>query len=125
MNPSTANETKDDPTIRRLIGFAKEWELGALYAGNLFGLVTPDPAKLLLEGMKYPNNRNDWALLEMKKRSSVVLAAWGHIGRYAESRAAEVLRLVGSPIYCLGITKGGQPKHPLYMAKLTRKEVYY
>lgn len=30
LNPSTADETKDDPTIRRCLGFAKAWGYGAL-----------------------------------------------------------------------------------------------
>lgn len=49
LNPSTAEHVKDDPTVRRLIGFAKTWGFGSLFVGNLFSLVTPDPAKIWFE----------------------------------------------------------------------------
>lgn len=116
LNPSTANDIKDDPTIRRLVGFAKCWGFGGLFVGNLFSLVSANPNVLWLEPpTKQVNELNDFALKRMCQLSTKVMVGWGNDGRYATSRTTEVLTLIGEPVFCIKVTKVGEPTHPLYM----------
>ncbi len=116
LNPSTANGTKDDPTIRRLIGFAKAWGFGGLFAGNLFSLVTAFPEILWTHSSaQKPDIVNDNAILRMKQLSMKVLVAWGNEGIHAGGRPAEVLKLLGDPVHCFKTTAAGEPNHPLYL----------
>lgn len=116
LNPSTANNIKDDPTIRRLVGFAKSWGFGGLFVGNLFSLVTANPGNLWFSpSPEQPNGPNDVALKRMRELSMKVLVGWGNEGRNAGTRPKEVLALVGDPVFCLRTTIAGEPNHPLYM----------
>lgn len=126
LNPSTANGTKDDPTIRRLIGFAKAWGFGGLYAGNLFSLVSADPYELWVQpSPELPGGPNDTAIKRMRELSTLVLVGWGTWGANAGLRPAEVLGLVGEPVYCLKTTKAGEPTHPLYQPLDSKLMRYY
>jgi len=116
LNPSTANDIKDDPTIRRLIGFAKAWGFGGLFTGNLFSLVTANPDVLWFSSSpEQSNDPNDIALKRMRELSAKVMVGWGNEGRNAGTRPGEVLALLGEPVFCIKTTKGGEPTHPLYM----------
>lgn len=116
LNPSTANDIKDDPTIRRLIGFAKSWGFGGIFAGNLFSLVTANPDVLWHSSSpEQPNDPNDTAIKRMSKLSTKVMVGWGNEGRNAGTRPKEVLALVGEPVFCIKTTMAGEPGHPLYM----------
>jgi len=123
LNPSTATDRQDDPTIRRVVGFAKAWYHGGLYVGNLFSTITPDPRELYLAEPE-PTAPTDEALQEMRAICPRVLVGWGHFGKDAQNRTAEVLALLGKPVYCLGTTKDGWPKHPLYMRADTEMKLY-
>ncbi len=114
LNPSTANSTKDDPTITRLVGFAKHWGFGGLYAGNLFSHVTPDPDHLIAV-IDTPDKVNDSAIKMMRQLSSKVLAGWGNCLKHMGGRPNQVLALLGEPVFCLRVTKAGEPSHPLYL----------
>lgn len=116
LNPSTANDIKDDPTIRRLIGFAKSWGFGGLFVGNLFSLVSADPWALF-SSKRYPRTgeQNDEAIKRMRELSTTVMVGWGNEGRRAGTRPSQVLALLGDPVYCLKITGAGEPGHPLYL----------
>jgi hypothetical protein len=129
LNPSTANEIKDDPTIIRLVDFAKRWGYGGLYAGNLFGIVSAVPTILLLpSSTEIPGGTNNTVIKEMLTLSERVLVGWGEWGQHLGERPAEVLKILGEPVYCLKVNKSGEPCHPLYLpgdSKLipyTRKE---
>ena len=116
LNPSTANDIKDDPTIRRLIGLAKSWGFGGIFAGNLFSLVTANPYALWHNpSPELPNGPNDTAIKRMRRLSTKVMVGWGNEGRNAGTRPKEVLALIGNPVYCIKKTKVGEPIHPLYM----------
>lgn len=118
LNPSTANNIKDDPTIRRLVGFAKSWGFGGLFAGNLFSLVTANPDNLWFSpSPELPGGPNDTAIKRMRELSVKVWVGWGNEGRNAGSRPKEVLDLVGDPVFCLRRTMAGEPTHPLYIAR--------
>lgn len=112
LNPSTADETNDDPTIRRCIAFAKSWGYGALCMTNLFAFRATDPAVMLAaaDPVGVDNNRH---LLQMAQGAGVIVAAWGkhggHLGR------DQAVRKMLPGLHCLSLTKAGQPGHPLYL----------
>lgn len=111
LNPSTADEMNDDPTIRRCIGFAKRWGYGALMMTNLFAFRATDP-QVMMEESKPIGDENDRWLLATAREAGVVVAAWGVKGQFM-GRDKEVMKLL-SNLECLGVTAGGFPQHPLY-----------
>lgn len=126
LNPSTASEHQDDPTIRRLISFAKGWGFGGLFAGNLFSVVSPDPTVLFFNAsVELPGGSNDQAIKRMRELSTLALVGWGNWGEKVGLRPAEVLALIGEPVYCLKTTKAGEPIHPLYQPAASKLARYY
>ena len=115
LNPSTADETEDDPTIRRCIGYAKDWGFGGMYMLNLFAYRTTYPKELkrVLEPIGSKNNE----FLKMYSDLRLTIACWGTQGTFM-GRDKVVMDLLGKGnLSCLGITKNGQPKHPLYLRR--------
>ena len=114
LNPSTADETRDDPTVRRCIGFAQALGYDALEVVNLYAFVATDPAELRRAG--YPvGSYNDRHIEAAVRESERVILAWGVQAARAE-RPAEVLgllRRVGVEPHCLRLTASGHPEHPL------------
>lgn len=126
LNPSTANDIKNDPTIRRMIGFAKAWGFDGLFVGNLFSLVSADPNALwLLQSVEQVNGPNDMAIKRMRELSTLVLIGWGAWGNNAGKRPEQVLALIGEPVYCLKVIKNGEPIHPLYLPLDSKLIRYY
>lgn len=127
LNPSTANAEDDDPTIRRCIGFAKDWGYTGLKVVNLFGLVSSDPKKLATETDPI-GPENDYVILSRVPHAGIIIAAWGAF-KEAKTRSIQVLNAVQSvsrsPIYCLGMSKDGSPKHPLYIRADTKPVLFY
>ena len=124
-NPSTADATKNDPTITREIGFAKEWGHDGLIKINAFAFRATDPDDLYKTVADPVGPENDEAI-RRNARGRRVLCAWGKIGRYLkrDERVVELLLEVGAELLCLGTNKDGTPKHPLYLKK-TAKPVPY
>jgi len=122
LNPSTANEITDDPTIARLTRRAWDGAFGGLLAANLCAFVADDPERLLTarEPVGLWTDEYIRGLAEMVKETrGVVLVGWGQLfsaGRFKflQERADVVLKMVPEP-YCLGQTKDGYPRHPLYI----------
>lgn len=120
LNPSQADSSRDDPTVRRCMSFSRQWGYGAMIAVNLYALCATDPDDLSHEENAV-GVEND-AHLTMACREAgrdgggrgPVVAAWGR-HPLARARAGEALRLVGSGIHCLGTTADGSPRHPLYV----------
>lgn len=112
LNPSTADETADDPTIRRCIGYARKWGYGTLLVGNLFGVRTPDPAKIG-DYFDPVGPENDEYLTEIASDAEKVVAAWGTNGSFFD-RDKEVIDLLDAELHALDTTKDGHPCHPLY-----------
>lgn len=112
LNPSTADAKEDDPTIRRCMGFAAKWGYEKLVVGNLFAYRATKPTDLPddLDEAIGPNNI-EW-LRHIVHESEMVVAAWG-ASKKAAARAEELNFTV--PLYCLGTTKSGAPRHPLYV----------
>lgn len=121
LNPSTADATIDDPTIRRCIGFAKREHCGGLAVVNLFARRATVPDLLL--GCENPTGPDNQATIRRwlsDERVYVVIAAWGAWWRAQRDRPARLnveglARDAGRTLYCLGKTKDGDPRHPLYV----------
>lgn len=121
LNPSTADETEDDPTIRRCVGFAKEWGYGSITVGNLFALRATDPDELR-EHDDPIGDENDHYLRHVCDFADKVVAAWGANGEL-HGRGREVVEMLEADLYALDTTKDGQPVHPLYQPSDTELEV--
>jgi len=117
LNPSTATQEQDDPTIRRCIGFARRWGYVRLEVVNLFAWRATRPKDL----PRSWDPEDDRAIREAVVRADRVVAAWGVHG--AGPRADEVLAMLG-PCDCLGVTKHGHPRHPLYLRADTAPRRY-
>lgn len=119
LNPSTADATKDDPTIRRCISFAQREGYGGLLVVNLYALRSPDPKSLWQAGDPVGPWNDEWLLMAAKlasRNGSPMVCAWGAGAR--EDRVAAFLRCVeftGARCVSLGKTKTGAPRHPLYV----------
>ena len=118
LNPSTATHTEDDPTIRRCVRFARDWGHGHLYVANLFSLRSTDPRALRTDAYAEgdPENRHYITVLAM--RSALVVCAWGAHGslRGRSTTIVDMLTAANVDLWTLGLTQGGQPKHPLYLS---------
>lgn len=114
LNPSTADEMQDDPTIRRCIGFAKREGCGRLVIGNIFAFRATDPADMKAAADPVGPENDEHLIQIMLEADGPVVAAWGAHGAFL-GRAANVLRLTDAPLQCLGVTKHGAPRHPLYI----------
>lgn len=113
LNPSTADEFQDDATIRKCVGFAQRWGYGGVEVGNLYAMCSSDPSALIRASAPV-GSENDQHLCELASSVSRVVVAWGN-GPDPLSRAAivpSVLHTSGVPVFCLGFTSMGRPKHP-------------
>ena len=117
LNPSTADHEKDDQTLRKCIGFAKSWEFGSLKVVNLFALRSSSP-KALKHASDPVGPLNAYAILEAASEVETMLVAWGSHGGLMDRDRAVLDLLKGQPLklVCLGKTKFGKPKHPLYIS---------
>lgn len=125
LNPSTADAERDDPTIRRVTVFSRSWGAGSLQVANLYPLRATDPAALWAapEALRLGDaERADAAIAELCRSSAAVVLAWGAQGARCPGRvrvALEAARAAQVPLLHLGLTRGGQPRHPLYVKGLT------
>jgi hypothetical protein len=115
LNPATADEVRDDPTIRRCAGYARRWGYGALCMTNLFAYRTPHPEVMKAHPDPVGADNDRW-LVKLAKGAGVVVAAWGVDGTHL-GRDRVVGRLLGGKLSCLRLTKDGHPWHPLYLRK--------
>jgi hypothetical protein len=124
LNPSTADASQDDPTIGRCIQFAKVWGYSGLIVVNLFALRATDPRELYSHSSPFeaPGDNNAKMIVECSAGLRLI-AAWGTHGELKDSGEIIVRYLNkhrSDPVECLGFTKGGYPKHPLYLARDTQ-----
>lgn len=124
LNPSTADEAKLDPTLRRVIGFAQREGCGGLDMLNLFAFRATFPRVMKLQ--KEPvGPENDTYLTAIAGAASVVIAGWGTHGTHQHrDEAVRALLRPLATLWCLGLTKDGQPKHPLYLPKISPLVVF-
>lgn len=117
-NPSVADETNDDPTIRRCLGFADSWGYNVIVVTNLFAWRNIHPSWLRMVSEPV-GPRNNSYLLTCAKLSDLVICAWGNYGGYRD-RDQEVIRFFQDnklTLYCLGLTNSGRPRYPLRLKK--------
>ena len=116
LNPSTADAEADDPTIRRCIGYARNWGCGGIVVANLFAFRATDPGELVKTADPV-GPRNDSFLRELLEGDAQpVIAALGSFPR-AHWRAGEVsaiAKAVNAVVWCLDLTTRGYPRHPRY-----------
>lgn len=126
LNPSTADATQDDNTIRRCVGFAKTLGCGALHVVNLYAYRATKPTDLWRADDPV-GPENDTVLTEAglsaKRAESPLIAAWGAHAK--PDRVAEVCALPGfDRLTALGVTMAGAPRHPLYLPATARLEAW-
>jgi hypothetical protein len=109
LNPSIADASIDDPTIRRCINFAKSWGYGGLYVGNLYAYRSTDP-----KALKYVENPvgddNICHIQSLVTLVDKVIYAWGN-----NQKEPEWLQSIVETPYCIELSKKRVPKHPLYL----------
>jgi len=112
LNPSKANAMLDDPTVTVMMARGAREGFGAVWFTNLYGYVSSDPKILLLDLPDFVGENDDYleAVVGLTQRH---LIGWGAFSAAAR-RSEAVLKIIPEP-YCLGVNKGGQPKHPLYV----------
>lgn len=115
LNPSTADEDEDDPTLRRCINYAKDWGYGRLEVVNLFALRATKPDELR-EHESPIGGANDVHLRQVCESAEKVVAAWGANGSLLD-RGREVAEMLDTELFALGTTNDGHPLHPLYQPK--------
>lgn len=113
LNPSTADATTDDPTIRRCIRFARDWGYDRLKMMNLYAYRATDPKRMLVAADPV-GPENDHHLSVAFGGSDLIVAAWG-----VNAGGARLVDFYdtfsGWQFHCLGTTKHGDPRHPLYV----------
>ena len=123
LNPSSATESTNDPTIGRCHRFAVAWNggrRGGYVICNLFSLITPDRKLLELSRDRLRLQDNDRHIAEAVRGASRLICAWGGSGadRFVRLRARQVAELIGSEFAgepeCLDTNANGAPTHPLY-----------
>lgn len=124
LNPSTADETADDPTIRRCIRFARDWGYARLAMANAYAFRSTDPAGLA-DAEDPVGPENDAWLQKLAGGCEERIAAWGaseHLTAEREERLLHILTYGRSwgINNCLGQTQKLRPLHPLYLRASTR-----
>ena len=112
LNPSTADEIKNDPTVTRCINYAKLWGFGGMYMMNIFAFRTTYPVELKKANDPIGKNNNSW-IMKISKDVDKCIGAWGNDGNFM-SRHETICKIIPE-LYCLKINQSGQPSHPLYL----------
>ncbi|MBM0065923.1 DUF1643 domain-containing protein [Alkalicoccobacillus gibsonii] len=123
LNPSTADGTEDDPTIRRCVGFAKYWGYGGLEVVNLFALRSTKPEHVFVHPEPV-GTENDAAILAAVHGTDLIVAAWGTMGNRMQRDRAVLELLKEKEVYCLATTRDGHPRHPLYVRREQEPVLY-
>lgn len=129
LNPSTADSNQDDPTLRRCMAFTRAWDCGGIAVVNLYAYRSPDPKALTAvddpvgpENIRYLES---W-LGRTHDEVRWAIAGWGD--KLPAHRPHPPVILMAEkrlrPLYCLGRTKSGRPRHPLYVPDGTLRQVF-
>lgn len=126
INPSTANAEIDDATVRKWTGFCKRWGASRFMVGNVWPLRSTD-VRFLATAPRWLDigNENRRQILRMAAEADILVPCWGDrakVPRVMHNEIDELLSLLlgtGKPVLHLGLTKGGDPKHPLMLGYST------
>jgi len=126
LNPSTADENKDDATIRRITDFSDQWGFGGFYVCNLFAFRATKPVDMFqsVSPVSDPMDilANDREMIHTAALCTKIVFCWGNEG--AADQRCFVVQKMFPEAWCFGTTHSGQPKHPLYLAKDTRLQLF-
>jgi len=125
LNPSTATEMQNDPTVERCERRARALGFGSFAVGNIFAYRATDP-KVMRAQADPVGPENDAAILAMAGQADRIVAAWGTHGAHLARGAAveSLLRGAGHELFHLGLSIAGIPKHPLYIAYERQPELW-
>ncbi len=112
LNPSSADESRDDPTLRRCIGFARRWGYGGLLMANLFALRATRPQQLRAARDPVGDGTDRW-LAWLAADAAMIVACWGNHGSMLDRDRAFSARQ--PRLWCLRRNRDGAPAHPLYL----------
>lgn len=118
LNPSTADASFNDPTINREMDFSMLWDADALVKCNVMDWRATKPEMLRAPGVVPCSKINVPFIRDTAKLAQRIVCGWGNIHEHLKSHAIEVesaLRADGHELWCLGVNKGGTPRHPLYV----------
>lgn len=132
LNPSTADATKDDPTVRKCVGFARRWNFGGMAIVNLFAYRSTDPRALVIardaaKNITGPGNAD--AIKRFASCAQRIVFGWGRaLPKELRGHVQNVVEIIEAAAFarprCLGFTQDGQPRHPLMLAYDTPLEVF-
>jgi hypothetical protein len=119
LNPSLADAQRDDPTLRRILGFARRWGYGAVEVLNLFARVSASPGHLRRCDDPVGPENDAWLAGRLGlggQQPAVVWLAWGNQGarQQRDQQVLAVLAAAAVPMAAIALTQAGQPRHPLY-----------
>lgn len=128
LNPSTADENKLDPTLRRVRAFSAGWGFSSFVMTNLFAFRATDPKVMYASGDPVGPENDTW-LRGVAGTCELVVAAWGSgqlAGQFLFRSTAvrRSLEAAGAKLHCIGTTRDGFPRHPLYVAGSTPLQPY-
>ncbi|MBT8412519.1 MAG: DUF1643 domain-containing protein [Octadecabacter sp.] len=125
LNPSTATEVQNDPTVERCERRARALGFGAFRVTNIFAWRDTDPRNMRAAADPVGPD-NDAAIMDAVNWADQVICAWGTHGAHMARgpRVETLLRDAGKPLYHLGLSKAGHPKHPLYIAYTQQPQVW-
>ena len=130
LNPSKANKHRADPTSRRTIEFATRWDRAGVALVNLYSAITSEPDDLY--DIDRPVGARNSVFIRaacnlVKERGGEFVCAWGNhnLARLQSPIVLNIIRNLGVPLRCLGVTKDGMPRHPLYISGDVQLETYH
>ncbi|MEM9717561.1 MAG: DUF1643 domain-containing protein, partial [Pseudomonadota bacterium] len=125
LNPSTATEVQNDPTVERCERRARALGFGAFRVTNIFAFRATDP-RVMRAAPDPTGPANDDAITKGAAWADQIICAWGthgaHLNRGPE--VEDLLRRTGQPLHHLGLSKAGHPKHPLYISYETQPQLW-
>jgi hypothetical protein len=128
INPSVADATRDDQTIRKDVGFAKRWGFGCLWKLNLFTRVATESRDLLILPRDEWNgpeaNETIRFVVRGVQRLVIAYGRFEHLRTEVDRRALELRCILRAEVQCpvgtLGRNQDGSPRHPLMLPYSTR-----
>lgn len=121
MNPSTADHTKNDPTIGKVIRYSKKWGYGAVLVLNIYAFRTSRPENLPRVMSEAVGKSNDWwirTIFAFAARKKIpVVCAWGVKHKERGAKVRVIADEAGLRLMCLELALNAEPKHPRFLSE--------